>query len=174
MEPARHSRAPIPFSETASELALADWEVAVIELFVHASQMIGLPKSMGQIYGLLYCSDEARPMDDIMATLSISKGSASQGLKTLRQLNAVKLVFKVGDRRDHFEAELGLRRLVSGFLAEQVKPHIASGHQRLQHLEELVAGAPPEQRELATDRVQTLRVWHSKTDKILPLIQKLL
>jgi len=112
--------------------------------------------------------------DESCETLNLARANGSTGLKELQSWKLVKVSRQLGDRRDHYEAELGLRRLVSGFLAEQVKPHIASGHQRLQHLEELVAGAPPEQRELAADRVQTLRVWHSKTDKILPLIQKLL
>ena len=46
---------------------LAEWEVSVIDLFLNAAQSVGLPKSLGQIYGLLFCRDESLSMSDIMA-----------------------------------------------------------------------------------------------------------
>ena len=61
----------------------AEWESAVIDLFLNAAQSVGLPKSLGQIYGLLFCRDESLSMGEIMELLQISKGSASQGLRAL-------------------------------------------------------------------------------------------
>ena len=43
-------------SEKSAELD--EWESAVIDLFLNASNSFGLPKSYGQIYGLLFCRDE--------------------------------------------------------------------------------------------------------------------
>ena len=60
---------------------LLDWENAVIDLFLNAANSVGLPKSLGQIYGLLFCREQALAMNDIMNLLGISKGSASQGLQ---------------------------------------------------------------------------------------------
>ena len=57
-------------SETLSQL-----EAEVIEIFVRAAQLIGLPKSYGEIYGLLFLSAEPLSMDQIMRRLSISLGS---------------------------------------------------------------------------------------------------
>ncbi|WOO42906.1 hypothetical protein [Rubellicoccus peritrichatus] len=156
------------------EKSLSEWEHAMIDLFVHAAQLIGIPKSMGQIYGLLFCSDRALAMDDIISKLAISKGSTSQGLKTLRQIGAVKTVFQVGDRRDHYEVEMKLRRLVSGFLGEQVRPHLASGNDRLDHIHELAQLCNKEEQERAMERLKTLRSWHDKTSKIIPVVQKVL
>jgi len=153
---------------------LEEWELTVIETFVHAAQLIGIPKSVGQIYGLLYCRDEPQPMDSIMTALGISKGSASMGLKTLRQINAVKVVFIVGDRRDHYSAELRLRKLVSGFISDQVQPHLDSGEERLAHLESLIQDLPEERRAVAEQRLKSLRSWHAKTTTILPIVRKLL
>lgn len=155
-------------------MPLLEWEIAMIELFVHAAQLIGVPKSMGQIYGLLFCSDRALPMDEIITRLAISKGSTSQGLKTLRQIGAVKIVFLVGDRRDHYEVEMKLRRLVSGFLGEQVKPHLDSGNHRLNHIQDLAQQCSKADQKRASERLKILRSWHDKTGKILPVIQKVL
>ena len=66
-------------------------------------------------------------MDDVMSLLKISKGSASQGLRALRQLGAVSSVFEPGDRKERFVAEIRLRKLVGGFLREQADPHLEKG-----------------------------------------------
>ena len=66
-------------SESAGKLD--DWELAVIDLFLNAASSFGLPKSYGQIYGLLFCRDVPLSMDEVMNLLEISKGSASQGLR---------------------------------------------------------------------------------------------
>ena len=62
---------------------LDEWEIAVIDLFLNAANSFGLPKSYGQIYGLLFCRDQSLSMDEVMKLLQISKGSASQGLRAL-------------------------------------------------------------------------------------------
>lgn len=155
-------------------LELDEWERTVIETFVHAAQLIGVPKSVGQIYGLLFCRDEPLPMDTIMNSLGISKGSASMGLKTLRQIGAVKAVFIIGDRRDHYSAELRLRKLVSGFISDQVQPHLDSGEERLAHLEQLIEELPEDRREVAEKRLNSLRSWHGKMGSLLPIVRKLL
>ena len=72
-----------------------------------------------------------------MELLKISKGSASQGLRALRQLGAVSSVFEPGDRKERFVAEIRLRKLVGGFLREQADPHFEKGIARLKQIETL-------------------------------------
>ncbi|WP_309381858.1 GbsR/MarR family transcriptional regulator [Cerasicoccus frondis] len=175
------AKAPISTNATPEEnnalpadAVVAEWELSVIETFVHASQLIGVPKSVGQIFGLLYCRENPLPMDSIIESLGISKGSASMGLKTLRQIGAVKTVFVIGDRRDHYSPELRLRKLVSGFISDQVQPHLDSGSERLKHMESLLEEIPEEQRKFAEQRIQSLGSWHSKMTTILPIVRKLL
>ena len=52
-------------------------------------QIFGVPKSVGQIYGVLYASPSPLSFSDIVDRLEISKGSASQGLALLRSLGAI-------------------------------------------------------------------------------------
>ena len=81
-------------SSRKNQNSLGDWEGAVVDLFLNAANSFGLPKSYGQIYGLLFCRDQSLAMDEVMELLQISKGSASQGLRALRQLGAVSSVFE--------------------------------------------------------------------------------
>lgn len=169
------STTPEPLSDNNSpEHSLAQWELATIDLFVHAAQLIGVPKSMGQIYGLLFCAGQPLPMDEIVVRLGISKGSASQGLKTLRQIGAVQMVFQHGDRRDHYVAELKLRRLVAGFLTNELSPHLENAPRRLAHIEELSQLEDESTQALAQGRLKILETWQNKTSKLLPLVQKIL
>ena len=139
---------------------------------MNAAQSVGLPKSVGQIYGLLFCRDEPLAMDAIMQCLSVSKGSASQGLKALRQLGAVRNVFVPGERREYFVAEIRLRKLVAGFLKEQAEPHLEKGKDRLQHLKELVAATEDEEETRRGERrANILAGWHRQVGKLLPLVK---
>lgn len=63
-----------------------------VAFFAEAVQVFGVPKSVGQIYGLLFASPEPLSFSDIAGCLAISKGSASQGLQLLRSLGAIKVV----------------------------------------------------------------------------------
>ncbi|MGB0335262.1 MAG: GbsR/MarR family transcriptional regulator [Opitutales bacterium] len=155
--------------------ALTAWETAMIDVFVCAASLVGLPRSIGEIYGLLYCSDKPLAFDELVERLHISKGSVSQGLKVLRQLGAVKLHYVPGSRRDHYQPELSMRQLVRGFVMDQFEPHMQSGEQRLQNIDALIQGEPDEVlRKHAQIRLSTLRTWQQRTRKLLPVMMAVL
>ena len=159
--------------KTSKELdILVDWEIAVIDLFLNAANSFGLPKSYGQIYGLLFCRDQPLAMDEVMELLQISKGSASQGLRALRQLGAVSSVFAPGDRRERYMAESRLRKLVGGFLREQADPHLEKGNARLKQIESLVYDLQDEDsRKRGARRYEILSGWHRQMSRLLPWVK---
>jgi len=151
---------------------LDEWELAVVDLFLNAASSFGLPKSYGQIYGLLFCRDQSLTMDEVMKLLQISKGSASQGLRALRRLGAVSSVFEPGDRKERFIAEIRLRKLVGGFLREQADPHLEKGVARLQQIEALlgkVDGNDSHNRGIR--RHEILSGWHRQMSRLLPWVK---
>lgn len=142
----------------------------MIDSFVRAAALIGLPRSIGEIYGCLYCSPEPLDFDQIQQRLGISRGSVSGGLKTLRQLGAVKLHYVPGSRKDYYLPELSMERLVRGFVKDQFTPHLESSAQRLDHVEDQLADEPDSvRREHARQRLNTLRIWRRRAEKLLPL-----
>ena len=64
--------------------SLSDLEVESIEMFINFLRLLGWPKSVGEIYGLLFVSAQPLAMADIMARTGMSLGAASQCLKLLR------------------------------------------------------------------------------------------
>lgn len=153
--------------KTSKELVA--FENECIELFVHAAQVLSVPRSVGEIYGLLYASPHPIHMDYIMERLEMSKGSVSQGLRWLRDLGAVRSQYIPGDRRDHYVAVTELRKLASGFLHERVLPHLRSGEDYLERLDHLAAEVPGEHRKFAKDRMSKVKTWHRVATKIIPL-----
>ena len=113
---------------------LGEADRRIVDLFVDGVRVIGLPKSIGEIYGLLFVSREPLSLDDLVFRLGISKGSASQGLRMLRGLGAVLESDGNGGRRTYYEPEISLKRLVGGFIREQVVPHLKSGRSKLAEL----------------------------------------
>lgn len=159
-------------SSSRHQNTLDEWEIAIVDLFLNAANSFGLPKSYGQIYGLLFCRDESLAMDEIMELLKISKGSASQGLRALRQLGAVSSVFAPGDRKERFVAEIRLRKLVGGFLREQADPHLEKGVARLQQIEGLLGKMDDkDSHERGIRRHEILSGWHRQMSRLLPWVR---
>ncbi len=110
-------------------------ELESIDFFVRMMGILGMPRSVGEIYGLLYFSVTPLPMDKIVSRLEISIGSASQGLKTLKSLKAVHSTYIAGDRRDHYIAETEFRKLFSSFINDEIMPHLESAKERISRME---------------------------------------
>lgn len=161
-------------SSPANSTALAPVEVEVIGLFVNAVKLLGMPKSVGEIYGLLFIAPDPLPLDALVERLDISKGSASQGLKVLRAVGAVKQVYVAGDRRDHYAAETELKKLAAGFVREEIKPRLDSGADRLERLKALSSAETSERGEFFRNRVGKLAQWHARSQSVMPLITGML
>lgn len=142
--------------------------VALFSDFLHA---LGIPKSVGAIYGVLFASPAPLCFADIVERLGMSKGSVSQGLAFLRQSNAVRVVEIFGDRREFFEPELGLRRLGSGLIKEKILPLARDTKGAMGRLKQHAESARGTQNKFQMDRIKQLESWHRQLGRILPLIQ---
>jgi len=103
-----------------------------VAFFSEVVQVVGVPKSIGQIYGLLYSSREPLSFSDIVECLEISKGSASQGLQFLRLLGAVKVAeakqHAVSSKRESGSADAKPSTLSLELYAGGVEPLFANSH----------------------------------------------
>ena len=154
---------------------LTSLQEQVVDFFVDGVRVLGLPRSLGEIYGLLFISNGPLSLDDLVRLLGISKGSASQGLRTLRGLGAVREASGNGDRRTYYEPAVDLKRLVGGFIREQVRPHLESGSSKLRKLEETASQTEdPTERAFFTDRIERLESWMKRGGQVLPMLQKIL
>ena len=116
-------------------------------------------------------------LDDLVSRLNISKGSASQGLRMLKSLGAVSEAAANGnaERRTYYEPAVELKRLVGGFIREQIRPHLESGKTKIGRLAETAREiGDPERRKFLSERVNRLERWMRSGSRVLPILQKIL
>lgn len=73
---------------------------------------LGLNNVMAQLYAILYLSNEALSLDDMVERLKISKGSASVNIRALENYGAVIRVWIRGTRKDYYEADTDIMRVI--------------------------------------------------------------
>jgi len=144
-----------------------------VSFFAEVVQLFGVPKSVGQIFGLLYASPAPLGFPDIVERLEISKGSASQGLQLLRSLGAIIEAESADARGVAYEPELSLRQLVTGVLRERIAPMANTGADRLKRLKQL-AERSSENKKFYLDRTKQLETWRKRFTTVLPLLSALL
>ncbi|MCF7863927.1 MAG: hypothetical protein K9L89_03960 [Kiritimatiellales bacterium] len=160
--------------ETEPLSALGDLEREVIEMFVRMADVLNLPRSVGEIYGLLFVSPMPLCLDDCRIRLNISKGSTSQGLKILRSFGAIRTTYLPDDRKDYYLAETSLRKIASGFASEQIQPHVHNGKEHIARVRELLAQHDGADKAMLQEKIDLLANWQKRAGQTLPLILKLI
>jgi DNA-binding transcriptional regulator GbsR (MarR family) len=171
-------------NSNAADEASADFERECVDFFIELAQVLSLPRSLGQIYGLLFASPSPLSFTDIVERLEISKGSASQGLQLLRSFGAVRSMRDTDlpgaskgtgdDRRERFVPELSLRRLMGGMLREKIEPLLNNGNVRMRRLREYARQAPsPASAKFCLQKVKQLEEWRGQMGLLLPLLKTL-
>src|SRR5271168_4154202 len=163
-----------PVAKPAPSKGLDSAEIESINLFVQFSRALGQPRSYAEIYGLLFVSPQPLPMDTLIERLHLSKGSASQGLKYLEDLGAVRTVYVAGDRRTHYEAVAELRNLAGRFFRQQILTHFEGSEARLDRMMAEAQKLSGEQRKHVQARVKLLRSWERNGRRVAPFVLKML
>ena len=142
-------------------------EDSILELCVKLCAILGLPKSVGLIYGAVFVSAQPIEAGEICEKLKISRGSVSQGLKFLKELGAIRVEGHNGNRAEHFVVEEHLRKAVETFVTKKIAPAFEELGEEVVRLEkDPNLNLPQELRE----KLETIRRWHSHGQLLLPLV----
>ena len=153
---------------------LSPLEAEVIQWFINVARALRLPRSVAEIYGLLFVSPVPLNQPELEQRLRISVGSTSMGLKILDELGAVRSVKLPDKRRTHYEAVAELRNLAGNFVRQQISPHLSDSGTRLDRITEQAQALTGEAKAHAIARSKLLRSWNRNASLLLPVVQKLL
>jgi DNA-binding transcriptional regulator GbsR (MarR family) len=159
--------------------ALGRTRLEMVEACGRIGQVFGLPRSLGQIYGLLYLAPHPLSLDDIAELLGISKASASTGTRQLSAWGGIRQVWVHGDRRDHFEAEPELGSLLRSGYTDFLKPKLVSSQKRLDRLAQTLNDdfsgglVSPEEYRVCLERLKKFAHVQKKLQTLAPLAEKL-
>ena len=84
----------------------------------------GINRTMAQIHALLMTGPGALSTDEVMESLSVSRGNAHTNLKELVSWGLVRIVVKKGDRKEYFDAERDVWKIFTIILRERQRREI--------------------------------------------------
>ncbi len=93
-------------------LKVADAVGALIESW-------GFKRNMGRMWAVLYLEDRPLNATDLCERLGLSTGAVSMLLTEMLEWGAVKKAWMVGERKEHFEAETSIWKMVSRVFRER-------------------------------------------------------
>lgn len=149
------------------------FETAMVDFFMDAANLLGVPKSVAAIYGIVFASPVPLRFAEIEARLDISKGSVSQGLKVLKEVGALKEVSNESDRAELFTPDLEMRQLIQRFLEQRLQKQLDAGKGRLNSLAKAVPGGKGDA-EVLRQRLKYLQSWHDKARALMPMAKTFL
>jgi DNA-binding transcriptional regulator GbsR (MarR family) len=94
-------------------------ELRVVEVVGRLMEFWGFKPVMGRIWTVLYLSAEPVPAAELQERLSISAGAASMALSELQKWGVVRKTWRPGERKDFFEAETSIWKMVSRVFRER-------------------------------------------------------
>lgn len=84
----------------------------------------GLNPFVAKLYGILYMSDKPLSLDELSERLLSSKGNVSINIRELEKMGAVRKVWVKGSRKDYYEAETEIKKIISNKLKSSVQKRL--------------------------------------------------
>ena len=136
----------------------------------------GLNNIMAQLYSILYLSNRCMSLDDMVGRLKISKGSASVNIRALERYGVVRRVWVKGSRRDYYEAETDIARVVMDRVRSMAESRLVEVNDMVSSsVEALNSVSPSDQEEkeaiiVFKERLATLKDFQNKTQSLFNML----
>ncbi len=162
---------PGPHAFDRFDLAVAEQVGALMELW-------GFRRQLGRIWAVLFLSERPLAAPELCDRLGISTGLLSMSLAELRTWGVVRGVSVEGDRKEHYQAETNVWKLVAHVLRERERKAVEGA---LQAFERTLADVrtfgidpDPEVRSLARFKARRLEMLAGLCQAALGILKVLL
>ncbi|WP_009959765.1 GbsR/MarR family transcriptional regulator [Verrucomicrobium spinosum] len=132
---------------------------------------------IGRAYAMLYLATSPMSLDEIAATLRVSKASASTVLRQLASWQAVRQIWVAGDRKDYYEAETDFSVILKEGLMPGVRKKLQTAgtqiEKTLQSSTQKTPATPANEEMPPADqaeirrRLRSAQQLHQRLDKVL-------
>lgn len=140
----------------------------------------GLNNIMAQLYAILYLSAKSLSLDDMVERLKISKGSASVNIRALERYGVVKRVWVKGSRKDYYEAESDISKVIMDRIQAMAKARLSEVNSMISSSHEALGqvssqnGAEEESVKVFKDRLEKLRGIYNQAQALFDLFNSTL
>lgn len=144
------------------KVALNEVELQMIEQWVALAESLGIARSYGQIYGFCFISKDPISAQDCVDALHISRSSAGQGLRMLRDIGAIRPHFQLGSRVELYAIEPDLGVLVRSVTQRKLLPAFEDFFEGMHALSEERQAVGFKKTEYLKGRFEKLVRWRTK------------
>jgi len=130
-------------------LKVADAVGALIESW-------GFKRNMGRLWTVLYLEDHPLTATELQERLGLSAGSVSMLATELQEWGAIKKAWVVGERKEHYEAETSIWKMVSRVFRERELQWIKTASDSFQAASDQLAPSTDARAQLIAARVTGL------------------
>ena len=106
-------------SGMASSEPIDTAELRIAEVIGKLMEFWGFKAVMGRIWAILYLSPEPLSAGELCDRLQLSTGAVSMALSDLSQWGVVRKAWRPGERRDYYEPETSIWKMVSRVFRER-------------------------------------------------------
>ena len=143
----------------------------LIEALGKQSAFWGLGKTAGEIYAVLYLSEHPLSLQELAASLGVTKGNISIAIRSLEQLGMVSRSQKPGDRRVFFAAEPDFWLIARRVLERRQKPEFDGSFRLVEHSLSLAERSQPgRERDFILQRLKSLKHFYDELDQVVETI----
>ena len=150
----------------------------LVDVCGRLAQALNFPRSVGEIYGLLYLSPDPMSALEIAEAISISKGSVSTGTRQLLAHGCIRKVWQQEERKDYFVAVLELGDLIRSAYDSIFKVRADNAER---HLKDMVETLAEEKNNLSQDehavikeRLQRLVKLQKRAKQFIQILERLI
>lgn len=153
----------------------------IIDKVGNISSKFGLNQFVAQLYVVLYLSKDPLSLDALTERLKVSKGNVSVNIRELERWGAVRKVWVKGSRRDFYEADSDIKKVVLNKVKLAVKNQISEISAMIEEfnstLSSLNGGLSGQDKEIAKyykERMKDVQELNNFTANALKFADKLL
>lgn len=137
-----------------------------IERIGNLCSKFGLNDFIAQLYAVLYLSNRPLSLDELSEKLKASKGNTSINIRELERWGAVRRVWVKGSRKDFYEVELDLKKIIGERIRTSFHKHMLEVSNMLDEFNELVKSASGDLTEEEGKIVKTYELRLKKIDEL--------
>jgi DNA-binding transcriptional regulator GbsR (MarR family) len=153
-------------TEAGPAETLWDSERIVSDTVGHLMELWGFKRNMGRVWTVLYLAGEPLTARQLQQRLQLSAGAVSMTLAELARWGVVQKSWVQGDRRDFFEAEANLWKMISRVIREREQAEIVRA---IEAFEDALVSLARDAEERGGEAAKRIRVQRERIERLLEL-----
>jgi len=148
----------------------------ILDSFVEAvgrlGGSLGISRVASQLYALLYLKDEPLSLNEMVDYLKVSKGNVSVNIRELERWGAVRKIWKKGSRRDFYQAEEDVARIIITRLREGMNKRLSPIGELLKEAEGSLSGDLSKQEKVYRRKIKQAKKIYETIEQGLQLLSQ--